>query len=206
MLRFASKPDPVFQSIVTVSIEYNIEDMEEEPKLYPDEDIDTLSYCGRLNDCFLREELIGYAKELLAAHKSDKLFQINDYHFLALYEFLGYAIDMHNERIEDGKEGLFVDPPVGMVDFDAIVDGYFWDVDFFLEAELYDSLNPVEKGHAMFDDVLFGLVHHLKPHPQEMIPKETEPWDDAYEQDFVFVPGSPYPDMSDPYEEDTDDT
>jgi hypothetical protein len=60
------------------------------------------------------------------------------------------------------------------IDFDALVDLYFWDTYFLMDAELFARLSPDEKASLGFSPSAFGVVQGLAPHPDELVLRRAE--------------------------------
>jgi hypothetical protein len=60
------------------------------------------------------------------------------------------------------------------IDFEALVDMYFWDTDFLLDAELFARLSPDEKARLGFSPSVFGVIQGLPPHPDELLLRRAE--------------------------------
>src|SRR5262249_54422659 len=60
------------------------------------------------------------------------------------------------------------------IDFDALVDMYFWDTDFLLDAEQFARLDPDAKANLGFSPSVFGVVQGLAPHPDELVLRRAE--------------------------------
>jgi hypothetical protein len=78
-----------------------------------------------------RRELVRLIDRLLAASRSDQLYRLTDYHWLVLYLCLQTYCDRHNDGIT-GTEGTVGPYEIDRVDFDAIVERFFFDTDFLL--------------------------------------------------------------------------
>ena len=60
------------------------------------------------------------------------------------------------------------------IDFDALIDAYFWDTDFLMDAELFSRLSPDAKANLGFSAGVFGVVQGLSPHPDELVLRRSE--------------------------------
>jgi len=60
------------------------------------------------------------------------------------------------------------------MDFDALIDAYFWDTDFLMDAELFSRLGPDAKASLGFSASVFGVVQGLSPHPDELVLRRSE--------------------------------
>ena len=60
------------------------------------------------------------------------------------------------------------------IDFDGLVDTYFWDTDFLLDAETFSQLDAEAKKKLAFSESLFGVIHGLPPHPEELVLRKSD--------------------------------
>ena len=114
-----------------------------------------------------------------------------DYHWLLLYECLELHITLLNDTPlpslvaqlrtvahEDDTSYLSFPAPSRRdvrcrIDFDALVERYFWDTDFLFDAETFDQLDPEAKQQLGFTEGVFGVVQGLQPHPDELVLKRS---------------------------------
>jgi hypothetical protein len=60
------------------------------------------------------------------------------------------------------------------IDFDALVDTYFWDTDFLMDAESFARLSAEAKTNLGFSPSVFGVTQGLAPHPEELVLRRAE--------------------------------
>jgi hypothetical protein len=192
MLRFARRPDAVFLTILhdaLEDLEAALPDLEAEdwPALYPRA---ACSFSPGL-------ACITLAK-LLTASRAPTVYQLTDYHWLLLYDCLRVYCAIHND---DAKEAPTTTLPVGRyqigpIDFNAVVDQYFWDTDFLLEGPILAGLGPDGRQSMGVADDVFGIAQGLPPHADEMtLTPWAEPgWEEPDEQGEAVGPVIPeYP-------------
>src|SRR5262245_481574 len=115
-----------------------------------------------------------------------------DYHWLLLYECLQEQIAALNDAplpplvnllsaLATAQDALYLTlPPRSQgvagfsIDFDALVDMYFWDTDFLLDAEHFARLDPDAKASLGFSPSVFGVIQGLAPHPDELVLRRAE--------------------------------
>jgi hypothetical protein len=115
-----------------------------------------------------------------------------DYHWLLMYECLQGQIERLNEAplsplvnlltaLATAQDALYLTLPTRSkggagfsIDFDALVDMYFWDTDFLLDAEQFARLAPDAKANLGFSPSVFGVVQGLAPHPDELVLRRSE--------------------------------
>ena len=129
MLGFAVPPDKALQSIVTEAIEMPI-DLLKDPGV--DDNMAMCNCCEQIRDMFPRQLLLEQLKALLQAHQGTAGYIPSEYHFLVLYDILDTFVEIHNDMLRlDGLSCTPVgDVMLGEIDFDWIVERYFWDTDF----------------------------------------------------------------------------
>jgi hypothetical protein len=83
---------------------------------------------------FTRRELVGVIDRLRRANRDERRrYELTDYHWLALHACLQVYCDLHN----DGATGDQVGPyEIEHIDFDAVVERFFFDTDFLMGATL----------------------------------------------------------------------
>ncbi len=115
------------------------------------------------------------AEQLLTASRAPELYQLTDYHWLLLYDCLRVYCEIHNAFAREAPtKTLPVGPyQIGPIDFDALVDGYFWDTDFLLEGPIVAGLGPEGRQSADVSDEVFGIAQGLRPYPDEL---KLTPW------------------------------
>jgi hypothetical protein len=60
------------------------------------------------------------------------------------------------------------------IDFDVLIETYFWDTDFLMDAELFSRLSPDAKANLGFSASVFGVIQGLSPHPDELVLRRSE--------------------------------
>ena len=164
MLRFAQPPDAVFLAILDDALEdlqETLTDLEAEdwPTLYP-----------LAAPCFGPALARNTLQELLPASRAPALYQLTDYHWLLLYDGLRVYCTVHNDYAPEAPtQTLPVGPyQIGPIDFDAVVDQYFWDTDFLLDGPTLAGLGPEDRQGMGVADEVFGIARGLPPHPDEL--------------------------------------
>lgn len=142
--------------------------------------------------CFTRELAQETLVDLIAKLRLPEEYMPTEYHWLLLYECLNIQSDLLNDApapvlIEqlhmsgDARDEEYLCLPStskGLdgfhIDFDELVDQYFWDTDFLLDAETFSQLDAGAKKRLGFSNGLFGVIHGLPPHPAELILRRSE--------------------------------
>ena len=114
------------------------------------------------------------------------------YHWLLMYECLQVQIEVLNEvplpalvahltAVATAHDALYLSLPTRTqgvegfhMDFDALIDTYFWDTDFLLDAERFARLSAEAKTHLGFSPSVFGATQGLPPHPEELVLRRAE--------------------------------
>jgi hypothetical protein len=137
--------------------------------------------------CFTPELARATLVDLVEKLRLPEEYVLTDYHWLLMYECLQGQIERLNEdplaplvhlltALATAQDALYLTlPPRGQevagfsIDFDALVDMYFWDTDFLLDAEHFARLDPDAKANLGFSPSVFGVVQGLAPHPDELV-------------------------------------
>jgi hypothetical protein len=88
-----------------------------------------------------------------------------------VYRCLEVFCDLHNDEAATDPTGWADIGPysIGSIDFDAIVDRFFWDTDFLIGPELLKLSSADQCRQQLgFSDEVFGIAAGLKPHPSEL--------------------------------------
>jgi len=164
MLRFAQPPDAVFLAILHDALDdfqETLADLEAEdwPALYP--------LAAR---CFSQALARTALQELLTASRAPQLYQLTDYHWLLLYDGLRVYCTIHNDFAQEAPTTTLPVGPyqIGPIDFDAVVDQYFWDTDFLLDGPTLAGLSPEGRQSMGVADEVFGIAQGLPPHADEL--------------------------------------
>jgi hypothetical protein len=115
-----------------------------------------------------------------------------EYHWLLMYECLRSLIEVLNDgslpsivqqltTLATAQDALYLSLPIRgkrgarfHIDFEALVDTYFWDTDFLMDAEQFSQLSADAKTRLGFSPSVFGVVQGLAPHPDELVLRRSE--------------------------------
>jgi hypothetical protein len=180
MLRFAQRPDAIFLGILHDSLEDLQEILTD-----ADEGFWPAQYPTAAR-CFSPDLARATLDQLLTASQAKQLYQLTDYHWLLLYDCLRVYCEIHNDYAQEVPSKTLPLGPyqIGRIDFDAVVDQYFWDTDFLLEGPTLAGLGPEGRKSMGVADETFGIAQGLPPHPDElMLTLWAEPgWEEAGEE------------------------
>jgi len=120
--------------------------------------------------CFRPDRARTTLAQLLTASRAPELYQLTDYHWLLLYDCLRVYCVIHNDYTgEAPTKTLPVGScEIGPIDFDAVVDQYFWDTDFLLDGPTLAGLGPAGRQSMGVGDEVFGIAQGLPPHADEL--------------------------------------
>jgi len=125
--------------------------------------------------------------DLVAKLRLPEEYVPTEYHWLLMYECLKTLIEVLNDdplpslvarltTLATAHDALYLSFPTRAkdiagfhIDFDALVDMYFWDTDFLLDAEHFAQLGPDAKAILGFSPGVFGVTQGLSPHPDELV-------------------------------------
>jgi len=169
VLRFRTRPDGVFLAILDEALEFLIdqvaaavEDFKDEPsswaEIYPD-----------LAKFFSPQLAQDALSKLLEASNAPRLYQLTDYHWYLGHMALQLQIDVHNDALRDEPSGLIPVGPnkIGKIDIDAILDLFFWDLDFGGGKTLLGLSGEARRDFTISDEA-WSIAAGLKPHSDEL--------------------------------------
>jgi len=200
LLRFTCRPDPIFQQILEEAIELALCNLD--PELVDQDDpSDFASLYPDSARCFTAPVAIRVLEELRTASRDPSaVYQLTDYHWLLLHDCLQQYCEVFNDAARfDGRR--LGKTKIQEIDFDGIVDCYFWDVDFFLPAEALDRIGHERRTNLMcVSDEAYAIAHGLAPHPDELRLELLQPGCEPFMDDLpdAYREGSAkYPDFLD---------
>jgi hypothetical protein len=142
--------------------------------------------------CFTPELARETLLDLVAKLRLPEVYVPTEYHWLLMYECLQALIEVLNDdplpslvkqltTLATAQDAIYLSLPIqgkGIagfhIDFDALVDTYFWDTDFLLDAESFFQLDADAKTRLGFSPSVFGVVQGLSPHPDELVLRRSE--------------------------------
>lgn len=181
MLRLQRKPDPVFLAILHDALELRLDEVRE---LAERGDADEWrEFYPMLARYFTPQTLVSVLDRLITASKDTRLYQLTDYHWLVIYDCLETYSDVHNDMARESPDRMRPVGPyrIGRVEFDSIVQSFFWDTDFLSGDELVDVGAEFREQHG-YSPEAFAIAAGLAPHPAELeihVWDQDPDWDDA---------------------------
>jgi hypothetical protein len=142
--------------------------------------------------CFTPELARATLVDLVTKLRLPEAYVPTEYHWLLMYECLQALIEVLNDdplpslveqltTLATAQDAFYLSLPTrgkGVagfhIDFDALVDTYFWDTDFLLDAETVVQLSADAKTRLGFSPSVFGVVQGLLPHPDELVLRRGE--------------------------------
>lgn len=207
MLRFEQTPDVVFVEILKTSIPYAIDNVKQIIEMSngdKDQEADLLEElypnASKVFDC---GDALIVLRDFQEALKSKDYYYLNDYHYLLLYDVLEAFSRDHNGINDLNEEDKVEMRPIGKykidsIDFDSLVEMYFWDTDFLLDENDASFLGPeVFKSVFGMNEETFDLSQG-KPITDDLMKLTVYKKDGEYEpvESKVFGPDSHvYPDL-----------
>lgn len=171
MLRWANYPDAVFYELVSDALEFTEEIIGTDGP----SDYDAIASYGdampRCAKIFQLEQIRPLLIQIRNAHRdATTMYQCTDYHWLVLYEALGFFLELSS------NEGPIKAGPyrIKNVEWNAILDHYFWDLDFTID-EIKDASEFVKSQMGVSPET-WGLVSGFKPHPEEIALRPSGDW------------------------------
>jgi len=198
MLYFQIKPDPVFQAILHEALE---SERREISRISTEHDIDTWEAgYGQMSEVFTPYSALVTIEQLHIASQKELVYRLNNYHCLLIYECLKNYCAVHQDLAaqEQGHSLTISKYRLQEIDFQEMVDLYFWDMDFLF-------LSATSRSHEFDPDVSCVdnlnsncLTMDLQPHPRYLqLTLVTDPMWRISQQDEFFHPFShQYPDFN----------
>lgn len=204
MLRLAHPPDPVFTAILHHALEETRDWITNVL-----EDADHEGWSGQyplIATCFTHQLAVDVIDRLLVASRDTAVYELSEYHWVLVYESLEVYCDIHNDYARDKPDGMLLVEPyrIGQIDFDALLDLYFEDLDILTEPDNLEGLGPEGRREMGMRHEIFGVVQGLPPHPDEVqLPhRPPRPWNEwdwkearkAWPHSLPQYPPEPEPD------------
>jgi len=175
MLRFQTPPDRIFTAILGKSMNLMIDQIKEIKSVKEDAGNELEYILPSAGKVFGPATAIKTLKRMLACHKRPGLYRLNDYHYLLLYDTLQHFCEIHNDMVKDARSisekkrmsrvGAFY---IERIDFDDLIDIYFYDIDFLMDGDTLMGLGLERREELGLNDETFGISQGLSPHPEEL--------------------------------------
>ncbi len=200
MLKFQNHPDKVFDAILVESLEFAVdgaEDLLETGDLSFYDSI--LPFSHKVYPPHLALKTL---KGILQCHQKNELYELNDYHYLLVYDALYVFTTIHNDTVKGcktkkgKKEASQVGPfRIEKIDFDAMMDLFFWDSDFLMTTEDSFELGLEGRKAMGISHEAFAISMGLQPHREELEIKLYDADPHKVSKSIYFKPASRvYPD------------
>jgi len=148
--------------------------------------------------CFTPETASSTAQRLREISKEPDYYRVNDYHLLLLYDCLEAFCEIFNDIARERPDGFYHVGPYAFreIDFESLVDHFFWDTDFLMPPEVVAGLGGKLREELGMDERIFGLSQGWEPHPEELQVERVGADDLPYfPAEPLYRPGSTrYPD------------
>jgi hypothetical protein len=184
MLKFHTPPDKIFMAILTESMDLMINQIRELLAVHRKNDAeacDLTSLMPNAGRVFVPETALKTLKKMLHCHAGPGLYQLNDYHYLLLYDTLKDFCDVHNDMVDSAsnehekqrvsKVGAFHIERLG---FDDLIDIYFYNTHFLINEDTMMNLNGDKKQELGMHEETFGISQGMSPHPEELKIRDEE--------------------------------
>jgi hypothetical protein len=131
-------------------------------------------------------------RDLHAKLQLPETYVLTAYHWLLLYECLQGEMTVINDlllpclmerlyTLAVAQDRAYLSLPATSqdtmgfhIDVEVFIERYFWDTDVLMVAEVLSRLSAEAKLHLGLSDSLFGVVHGLAPHPDELVLQRVE--------------------------------
>lgn len=175
MLIFQEEPDSIFRAILHEALEY-VRDVHlicyregYRPTRNERHELDETyrDLFPELVPYFSRRRLIAVIERLLRASRDEQQwYRLTDYHWLVLYWCLQMYCDLHND--DATGTGDTVGPyEIERIDFDAIVDQFFFDTDFLMGSLLLEAEEKIP-GQVNATHEAWKIAAGLKPNAKDV--------------------------------------
>ncbi len=175
MIAFQDEPDPIFLTIVDEALVHAREvqlvhyKKEYRPTRAEQQELEE-SYRAlfpELAPLFTRLEVVRLIDRLRRAHRDRRRrFELTDYHWLVLYSCLRLFYDLHNDNATGA--GDRIGPyEIERIDFDAIVDRFFFDTDFLMGATLL-AAEEAAPGQLLVTRQAWKIAAGLRPEAEDL--------------------------------------
>jgi len=176
MLRFSQETDKIFTRILGEAFKLMISELTSDTDTYTKEELKgniLRYYMANAKRNFTVDTIVPVLQDLAKYNRKDGLWELNDYHYLVIYDTLRYYCDIQNDLANDSGEPILRinNYTIYELDFDEIIEIYFWDTDFLIEEDIFLKLGEEEKLALGVNEELFGIVTGLKPHSSELLIK-----------------------------------
>jgi len=175
MIVFQDEPDPVFLAIVHEALEF-VRDVHlvryrdgYQPTRGERHELDDWykEFFPELVRFFSRVQLTRLIERLLRASRDERRwYRLTDYHWLVLYSCLQLYSDLHNDGAT-GTEGKVGPYEIEAIDFDAIVDRFFFDTDFLMGSLLLEAEEKAP-GRLNTTREAWKIAARLKPEGKDL--------------------------------------
>lgn len=143
-------------------------------------------------ECFTPELARETLLDLLVKLRLPEAYVPTEYHWLLMYECLQVQIKVLNDvplpslvaqltTLATAHDALYLSLPARdqeiegfHIDVEALIDTYFWDTDFLMDAESFARLSAEAKTKLGFSPSVFGVTQGLAPHPEELVLRRAE--------------------------------
>lgn len=150
--------------------------------------------------CFTPEVALKTVKQLASVNSVPEHYRITDYHYLLLYDCLNGFCEIFNDIARQEPGGLFEVGPYAFreIDFEDLIEIYFWDTDFLMPYDVVCRLGTAMRESMGLADQVWGISQDLEPHAEELRVTRVDPVvvKDLYRySEALYRPGSTrYPD------------
>jgi len=177
VLRFAKAPDAVFQAILRDGLDFTIDFVSDMlPAAAPDSDEAREDFAAVFPDAgksFPPKLAFDTLQNLRKCLDRPEVYYLNDYHYLLLFDVLRFFVEVHNDGVLDAidkrdKRNMSLVGPfyVEKIDFEDLIDLFFFDIDFLTSSETMLNLPPWFKD--TYNSETFALTQGMLPHPEEL--------------------------------------
>ena len=190
MLNFVDKPDFIFNSILEGAFDMEIDYLKDMGQ----QELDDLPNASKV---FSVELAIETLEKLRVCHKSSDVYDLNDYHYVLIYDALEARCQFLNEMADEKDYELVKGTKIINIDFCDLISTYFPDVDFLVPKKKILSSKWINRLDFRLETL--GVILGLEAYPtilENKLLKEGEyAFDSESKEPPMFTPESTeYPD------------
>lgn len=197
MILFATKPDAVF----TVILHNALGDALAELKTVLTTAEDWEESFPAASRCFSRESAVAAIQQLLVASKEPRPYRATDYHYLLLHDCLQRYCDTFNAFAEEESQHVAQIGPCGLreIDFEGLVEIYFWDTDFLEDPDVAESMGIRRRKELGMMDEAFSIAQGWAPQGDDLRLESTDEsvWPNDDPEKLYRPDSTRYPDPQD---------
>ena len=198
MLYFRTKPDPVFLAILHQALESELQEI---TRISAEKDFDAWEAgYGTVCEVFTPYSALVTIEQLLIESQKVIVYRLSEYHWLLIYECLKNYCAVHQDLASQEEDHCLTITEYRLreIDFQGMVDLYFWDTDFLFLSDQDPSERLSEHFSCIRTPNTADLTADLQPHPMHLqfVPVHDPMWSLPEPHEYFGDHSRHYPDFS----------